>query len=203
MSNIPNKRRKKIIQCALDVYIKRNYHNSQWNEKSYRVSIDKEFSAIIEDTILDNGMMYMTDMQDYLEWWFGLVQKHKDKKDTFQYIMLDMARQFRILGFESADEYSAWVDFLAKGIASMSCDVNGDALHTQGTEKNPSYVLLEDEMLEKMISYQEIKNILSSNPWVVFLNTLAINSSELLQMSMEVMTVTEIARILKENNGDK
>lgn len=196
---IETRTRKRIVQTAGSLYLERYYHVSTYESRNFTIQLDEEFSKVVEGVIMDNGIQYLRDAVDWLEWWEGLVETHPENKETFQFNLISLAQNFRAMAFTSGEEYKDWIIELSRSISSMRHGGDGTELSISGDEKNPTYVCCDDSTFERMPLFEEIKVVLSSNPWVCYLITLSMGMNQIMQHKVRAQTISEIITGLKDN----
>lgn len=190
-----------VIGRTFDIYRSKYYHEFTYGETTYIINTDPAFTSVLEDIIFDNGLLYLTDFQDYAEVWEMLVQRHQQSKDTYQYNLLNLVTIFRCKCFADKEEYKQWVGHIAESITINTSDTNGNELALEPTNKfDTAYVTLEDDDFHRLHKITDMRGLLGSNPWIVFLITLSMSVDDIIAVKNTSKTMNEITRTIEQLN---
>lgn len=184
LSPLTFKIKKRIIATCLDLYMKSYYRETKSETGQVLLALDNDFTTIIENVIMDNGLIYFRDSPDFFEFWNSLVSLHVNNKETYQFNLINITRTFRAVAFKDYKEYKEWISELAKSMSGMAHDADGEMLQLIPRGDVPSYVACDEDTFERMVEHDTLFNVMNANPWVVFLYTLSLATSDIVQIKL-------------------
>jgi hypothetical protein len=138
------------------------------NQGAYSFAVQNEqLVEKIMSTLGDSGLLYIATWENMTELWADI--RALDDYGLAQWL-LQSASTFRVLGFESQDEYVKWIEQLSIGYCGH--------VESSGADVERS-LALDDEYADRLPRMEEYRNLLRCNPWFVYLLSLQLSYHEI------------------------
>ena len=184
---------KRIKSIAYELFIKSQYYIHNFASQDKRVyAITKEISDNILELISDNGLMFISTIDDARDIFINLRQ---NKDDACISWLLQTSTAFYALAFKDHQDYTNWINHLAKAYSLHR-------VNDYTYDKNIANICIDEDYLDRLPKFEVQKDILTSNAWLVYLSTLQLSYHEIIDFLVINGNHNQIIRVEDKSNEE-
>lgn len=158
-----------------------------------------DVAEFVLSTLSDGGLMFLATWDNLTQVWARI--REEDEFGVAEWL-LQTSTSFIAMGFESQEEYRAWLDHLASAYGSHIgvFDAGSNGSHGLDPKSVEKALALDDDYAERLPNKKEHLALLAANPWFAYLVTLQLSFHELFSLLYESDQRSDMAERIR-NGG--